>query len=730
MSPRPPSGAARPHRSFPLSPADHEAGRTAAAQAAIDARLGALLAAGILDPIDVHAVDLATRRCAEHQPELLVALCLAARAPRAGDLCLDLSGALPEPPTPAEGPEAARPDPAYPVDRAAWRAALAASPAVALEGAGEGEGPAERRPFALRGDRLYTDRYWRYERSLAAALRARAARDRPVYDPGLLQRGLRALFPPEDGGPPGLDRQQLAAAMACMRGLLVLSGGPGTGKTHTLRNLLTLSLAQHAAGPEAHRPLQVRLAAPTGKAAARMREAIHKGLDAHCAAHGPQLGAEGPERLRAFFLGLQPTTLHRLLGTRFDAPTRFVHNAENNLQLDILIIDEASMVDAHMMARTLEALPAPAQLILLGDRDQLASVEAGAVLADLCAGIDPARPRLSAALAARIEGEAGLQLGDAVLRAAPGAEPGLHDATVQLTRSRRFDHRSGVGQLARAVLRGDSPAARAALADPAYPDLLALPLQGGLGPDELRLILDGRPDAKAEGPRRGGLCRYLDRLYAGPRPGEAESAHHAAVLHLFDEVRLLTATREGRRGVEGLNQAVTAALAQRYPERHFSGPSWLGRPVLITENDPGTGRTNGDVGIFVSLGGAPRVAFLGATGVEHLAPARLPPHETVFAMTVHKSQGSEFFHTVMVMPSRENRVLTRELLYTGVTRASAQLTLLGLDEPGKNSVLDAAIRERVQRSSGLAERLWGALGPRPAAQALSAAGSAAGRPNR
>jgi exodeoxyribonuclease V alpha subunit len=713
MSPTPSGGPARPHRSFPLSPADREAGRSPDAQAAIDARLCPLISAGLLDPIDVHAVDLATRRCAEHRPELLLALCLAARAPRAGDLCLDLDAPLPAAPAAAEG-TAPTPDPGYPLDRAAWRAAIAGSPAVTVEGAVQGaavDGAVgdERRPFWLHGARLYTDRYWRYERGLAEALRARAARDRPVHDPDGLKLGLLSLFPRTPEMPAGLDRQQLAAAMACMRGLLVLSGGPGTGKTHTLRNLLTLSLAQHAAGPEAGRPLRVRLAAPTGKAAARMREAIHKGLAQHCEAQRQLLGAGGAAALEAFFLGLLPTTLHRVLGTRFDAPTRFIHNAENHLQLDILIIDEASMVDAHLMARTLEALPPGAQLILLGDRDQLASVEAGAVLADLCAGVKPAEPCLSPGMADRLEAEAGLALAGSVRRLAAGADPGLHDATVQLTHSRRFGEHSGVGKLAKAVIGGDPAAARAALEPRRYPDLDARGLKGGLGDAELALVIDGRGDGAD---RPGGFARYLDRLFAGPKPGEDDVAHHKAVLMLFDEVRLLSATREGRRGVEGLNRAVIEALAQRYPSRRFSGQSWLGRPVLITENDPGTGRTNGDVGIFVPRPGQPgdlQVAFLGAAGVEYQSSARLPPHETVFAMTVHKSQGSEFFHTVMVLPSRENRVLTRELLYTGVTRASHQLTLLGLDEPGENSVLDAAIRARVQRSSGLGARLWGHL---------------------
>ena len=706
MSPTPSGGPARPHRSFPLCPADRDAGRTPAAQAAIDARLGPLIAAGLFDPIDVHAVDLATRRCAEHAPERLLALCLAARASRVGDLCFDLDAPLPAPPAPAEG---AGPtvDPGYPADRAAWRAALADSPAVAVEGAAGDE----RRPFALHGSRLYTDRYWRYERALAEALRDRAARDRPVYDASKLKAGLEGLFPRTPGLPAGVDRQQLAAAMACMRGLLVLSGGPGTGKTHTLRNLLTLSLAQHSAGPESGRPLRVRLAAPTGKAAARMREAIHKQLAQHCDRHGHLLGEGGVDALRDFFLGLMPTTLHRVLGTRFDAPTRFLHNAENNLQLDVLIIDEASMVDAHLMARTLEALPPAAQLILLGDRDQLASVEAGAVLADLCAGVDPARPRLSPAMADRIEIEAGIELGASVERLVEGADAGLHDATVQLVHSRRFDDRSGVGQLAKAVIDGDPAAARAALAEGRFLDLLARPMAGGLSEGDLDLVIDGREPRVVGAARQGGFARYLDRLFSGPWPGQSEEAHHREVLTLFDEVRLLTATREGRRGVEGLNKAVIEALAKRYPGRRFSGPSWLGRPVLITENDPGTGRTNGDVGIVVNLRGELRVAFLGASGVEHLAPARLPPHETVFAMTVHKSQGSEFFHTVMVMPSRENRVLTRELLYTGVTRAREQLTLLGFDEAGENSVLDAAIRAQVQRSSGLAGRLWGTISP-------------------
>ena len=682
---------------YPLSRQDLAAGRDPAAQAAILAAAQPFLAAGLLQPVDVLAAELAGRRAGEHRPEVLLALALAHRAPRRGHLCLDL-GAGATLPVPDGAEPASLP---WPVDRGAWLAEVRGSPLVA-----DPRVDAARRPWVLDGALLYTDRYWRYEALLEAQLRARAGRSRPVVDPSALAEGLRRLFPPSPGG--ALDHQQLGCAVAAMRRLLVLTGGPGTGKTHTVRNLLTLELVQHRLGPHADRPLRVRLAAPTGKAAARMREAIQAQLPAHAAAAGPLLpGPDGEGQLMRFFSELSATTLHRLLGYQPQNPTRFRHHAGRPLDLDLLIVDEASMVDAALMARLLDAVPAEATLVLLGDRDQLASVEAGAVLADVCAGVDAERPALSAGLLARLQAEAGLQLSGRVGVIPEGVDPGLRDATVALVHSRRFRAGSGIGRFARAAIRGDADACAACLRE-GLPDLLPLPPRPRLDGVALQRVLDGPPGRGGA----GGFARYLELLRAGPGPGEDEATWHRRVWGAFDEVRILCAHREGELGVDGLNRAVLAGLEARAPGHSFQGPAWLGRPVLVTVNDPGTGLANGDVGLVLprldpAVPGGRSVAFVGPDGLRYLPPARLPAHETVFAMTVHKSQGSEFWHTALVLPLRPSRVLTRELIYTGATRAREVLSVLGVElaAPGGGAVLQAGVAARSQRATGLAARL-------------------------
>lgn len=683
--------------SFPLSGLDRARGRDAVAQAAVDAAFAPMLSAGALSPLEVHAADLACRRAGEHRPEVHLALALAARAPRVGDLCLPLEPPL-LPPLPA-GPEGA-PLP-WPADQAAWAAAVCQSPAVGQAGA--------RAAFQWDGGRLYTDRSWRAERAVAAALLERAALTAPLPAPGRLAADLAGLFARAPDRAGAVDRQRLAAAMACLRGLLVLSGGPGTGKTWTVRVILSLLFAQAAA---AGQPLpRVLLAAPTGKAAARVREALLSGLDGFCADHGEALlGPGGDAVLRASFVALRATTLHRLLGWRPDNPTRFAHDAARPLVADLLLIDEVSMVDATMMARLLDATPPGCRLLLLGDREQLPSVEAGAVLADLGAGLVGAK-RVSGAFADQLAALAGLDLraaADPSVVVVEGPLPALHDATVQLTVSQRFGADSGIGRFARAAIAGAVDEALGLLRAGVPGSLEGRPLEGGLDEDALQLIIDGVPTPK--GPH-GGYAAYLDRLWAGPRPSEDEDEHHSAVLRLFDEVRVLCATREGGRGVAGANRAIHEALAARWPTRSLQGASWLGRPVLITQNDPATGRTNGDVGIFVDRTderGAPvrAVAFAGPGGVEHLAPARLPPHETVFAMTIHKSQGSEFWHTVLLLPRQPNRALNAELIYTGATRARERLTVLGVRPQGVDPTLSAALTTRARRHTGLAARLW------------------------
>ncbi|MBN2797945.1 MAG: exodeoxyribonuclease V subunit alpha [Deltaproteobacteria bacterium] len=613
---------------------------------------------GVLAQIDLQVVRLLA---GDQGEEVQLAMALAVRAPRVGDVALDLTGArwehLQEGEEPADGPALA-----LPADREAWRAALAACPLVQL---GPQSGPP--RPFVLEGALLYTHRYWRYEAQLAAALRALIARGRPPRDPALLRRGLGALFDPT----PGLDLQRLAAALANYRDLTVLSGGPGTGKTYTVRALLTLLWAQE-------RGLRVAVAAPTGKAAARVKESLLKGLDGFLLRAEAAL-PEGAEiaALRQFLEDLVPTTLHRLLGWRPDSPTRFRHDERHPLPYQVVVVDEGSMVDLPMFSRLVGALGGSARLVLLGDRAQLASVAAGSVFSDLCGPPRPGPVRLREPLRTVLCEEQGFSSEHLL----PGAGPG---AVVQLTVGRRFQGGSGIGRLARHVLGGDAASALAALRG--EPDLALLDPQRS---ELQRLVLDGyRP--------------YLRRLIAGPRGGETYQALWAEALRLFDGFRVLTAHRGGELGAEGLNTWIGGLVGRALGVPVSEGP-WLGRPVLVERNDYGLGLLNGDIGLTVLTHDGPRVAFPGEGGVRLVSPQRLPEHSTVFAMTIHKSQGSEYPHVMVVLPERRSPVLTRELVYTGITRASQRLTMVG-----SAGVFTEAVRARTDRISGLGRALWGA----------------------
>lgn len=643
-----------------------------------------LVAAGALEPVDLHVAATLGARFGEHDPDVLLAAALAVRAPRHGHVCVDLLclDAATLVPEPADG--AGSPHLALPADRPAWRDRVARSP-LARE---QAEGAT---PLVLRGPRLYTDRLHGHEARLAGALLERFGETRPVADAALLRRGLDALFPTPAAGT--VDRQRLAAAMALLRGALVISGGPGTGKTWTVRNLLTLLFAQAVAagGPWP----RVALAAPTGKAAARMLESVRDGLAAHAERAAPVLGAATPDDLVAFLSGLVPSTLHRLLGWQPDDPARFRHHADRPLPCDVVVVDEASMVDLALMARLVDAVPPHARLILLGDRHQLASVEAGSVLADVCGDHDPSELRLSPEAATPLRDLAGLDV-----RPTMGA-PGPWDAVVFLTESRRFDARGGIGRFAAAAVAGDVEGARAAatVADGSVePATTAGPR---LEPEVVLLRPTGRdlPPAARELVVRAWRP-YLTALRAAPR----DPARHARALELFEDFRILCAHREGTSGVSHVGRAVVELLRAERLADPSEGEWWLGRPVLVTRNDYAVRRFNGDVGLVVhDAEGRPVVAFREDSGrVVTLPPARMPECETVFAMTIHKSQGSEFATVLVVLPERPSPVLTRELVYTGVTRARRRVVLLADDE-----VLKLGIARQVQRASGLGERLWG-----------------------
>ncbi|MBY4678196.1 exodeoxyribonuclease V subunit alpha [Marinobacterium arenosum] len=512
-------------------------------------------------------------------------------------------------------------------------------------------------PLVRANGALYLYRYWQYEQQVAAGLRLRA-RAEPV-DGQWLRAALDRLF----SGDESPDWQRVAAAVALSHRLAVISGGPGTGKTTTVVKMLALWL-EHALG-QGRQPL-IRLAAPTGKAAARLAESIANARDK----------LPVTEQIRQL-IPEEASTLHRLLGS-LPGTRRFRHHRDNPLHLDLLVVDEASMVDLPLMARLLDALPADAQLLLIGDRDQLASVEAGGVLGDICgSGV----PRYSPALAQLLADSCDLpgQVAGTADLPEPDGDRTIADCLALLHKSYRFHAQSGIGHLARAVNDGDLSRLQQVLQE-GYADIELTPA-------------DDSGYRKLIGQAVNGYRDYLLAIGEGAGPEQ--------VLRLFGQCQLLCALREGPFGVAGLNEAVEQALSRAGLIR--SDSLWyVGRPVMISRNEPALNLFNGDIGIALpDADGALRVWFDQQGEPRPVLPSRLPEHQTVYAMTIHKSQGSEFDRVLMVLPSDDTPVLTRELVYTGITRAKQRCELYSNAE-----VLAAGVRRRTQRSGGLHQLLW------------------------
>ena len=625
------------------------------------------------------------------EPLALLAAALASHQLGHGHVCLDLKETLGNPDLtlslPPEGQQAGQ-DVQLPsellraVTSAQWLEVLASSTLVGQPPADRGE-----RPLVLHGQRLYLRRYWNYERQVAAALQQRLAASLPL--PDNLPAQLDRLFADSKQQP---DWQKLACALAARGAFSIITGGPGTGKTTTVVRLLGLLQAPAVA---AGQPLRIHLAAPTGKAAARLTESI-----------GKQVGnLQVDEKVREH-IPREVTTLHRLLGSLPDT-RRFRHHAGNPLAVDVLVVDEASMIDLEMMACLLEALPVRARLILLGDKDQLASVEAGAVLGDLCRHAEAGRySKETRDWLEQVSGQSlddtGLQPGDALLHP-------LAQQTVMLRHSHRFVASSGIGQLARAVNQADPGLARQVLVNSAHDDIHHYLLRGEGDPTWAGLV-------QGSG-KLPGYADYLNTLQEA-RPQAQPPAIDPAwedwaqqVLQAFDRCRVLCAVRKGPWGVEGLNQQIAALLHRRGLLPEPSG--WYeGRPVLVTRNDYALGLMNGDIGIALMVsepslqpGGAEtlklRVAFPrndGSGGIRFVLPSRLSDVETVFAMTVHKSQGSEFAHALLVLPESRSPLLTKELVYTAITRASKHFSLIET----RGGIFETAVAQPVRRVSGLA----------------------------
>lgn len=659
------------------------------------------LAADWIRALDVALVKLLAQLEPDAQPLVLLATALVSHQLGHGHICLDLHSLLRDPDLalllPPEG-RATEEQLILPsqllvaVSLSRWLDNLQHSHLVCQQA------ETATKPLVLVAERLYLYRYWQYESSVAQRLVQRIDTKMPLA--ASFPERLTELFntPLIVAGQRQTDWQKVACAMAAQGQLTLITGGPGTGKTTTVVRLLAL-LQQGAL--ETGQALRIQLAAPTGKAAARLTESI-----------GQQVADLPVAEDVKSHIPTEVTTLHRLLGS-LPNTRHFRYNSTNPLVVDVLVIDEASMIDLEMMHDVLQALPKHARLILLGDKDQLASVEAGSVLGDLCA--DAERAYYTPNTQQQLE-----QLCNETLHAEPwyvGNEQQhrLAQRTVMLRYSRRFGSDSGIGQLARAVNEGQAQRAWELLhSDRADIRYVLISQTTTTALDNILL----NPSAYATDTLDSAGYAYYLQVLQQQRPTGSISLSDScwekwasSVLKAFDQFRLLCALRKGEFGVEGLNERIAHALCAQGLISNVEG--WYeGRPVLVTKNDYSLGLMNGDIGIAMLLPNedatadehAPkqvlRVVFPRNDGlgrVRYVLPSRLTAVETVFAMTVHKSQGSEFVHTALILPDRLNPVLTKELLYTGITRARHTLTLI----EGHSGIFVGAVQRKVERISGL-----------------------------
>jgi len=600
----------------------------------------------ILSALDIHFANFMSRLTGKDISGLSLAAALVSSYTRQGHVCLDLSS--------VEGKELLKRengiDPVVCPDLNNWCKQLRKTGVVG--------NPGEYKPLILDDrSRLYLFRYWEYQEKLANSIRSRISDTGVDIGIGLLKEELMRLSPLDEAEE--INWQRVAAFTALTKRFCVISGGPGTGKTSIVATILALLLKQ--AEPE--RP-RIALIAPTGKAAAKLQEAIRS----------TKTKLSFPDSIKDA-IPEEASTIHRLLGTILNSPY-FRHNAKNTLPVDVVVVDEASMVDLALMSKLTQALPLQARIILLGDKDQLASVEAGAVFGDICdTGTEH---RFSQGFCKDCKEITGYTI-HTQQNGTP--ESGIRDCIIQLEKNYRFGTDSGIGTVSYAVNTGDGDHAIKLMKGEKYGDITwkNLPQPKDLSRVIKATIMQG----------------YGDYLRA---------SDPFKVFQVFERFRILCALRQGPYGVVAINFLVEQILREERlinPDRRW----YPGRPVLITRNDYNLRLFNGDMGIVLSdpsVNNELRVFFPATDGtLKKFHPFRLPEHETVYAMTVHKSQGSEFDKVLLVLPDRESPVLTRELIYTSITRAKKSVEIWG-----NENVFRFAVSRHIERTSGLRDALW------------------------
>ena len=582
--------------------------------------------------IDQHFAALMNRLAKVSSPELELAAKLVSNFRERGDVCVALPAITSTDASKIGGPDVP------PLKN--WIRKLRASGVVG--------GPGEFTPLILdKADRLYLQRYWKYEDDLGRNLQARL-RDNPMRDFNRteLAKNLEKLFPAQS------DLQKVAAFVAATSHLCVISGAPGTGKTRTIVLICALLIA--LAGK---RELNFALAAPTGKAAARLKETIAQ----------TRFSLRLPDEIK---LPADASTIQRLLGAKGDSP-HFRHDAKNPLLADVVIVDEASMIDLALLAKLFDAVRPDARVILVGDKDQLASVEAGSAFRDICTpGLEPGTSASLAEAFAKCTGEE--------LEGTSASEAPIHPVVVELRRNYRFTPETGIAELSSAVNQGDSEGAIAVLKSSGRIRWRPTPLVKNFERELRERVL----------PRFEKFLTLTD-------PADA--------LNQLAEFAVLCALRRGPFGAEtvnGLLERMLWDIGRVEGDGRYHG----GEPVIIVRNDYNVGLFNGDLGIVLpdASSGELRVFFRGEdSDVLNFAPGRLPAHQPAFALTVHKSQGSEFRDALVILPERDAPVLTRELLYTGVTRVRETVEVWATEH-----ILRQTIERKIERSSGLRDRLW------------------------